>query len=160
MDDELKAVRDDASRDQLTPTTTPYTNATLKGPNESVGDLRCELAVDPRYGGEKGVIVTVSAWELDERQRELLAAGAHMRMSVWQHPIPPLALAIESPFCNCGSETIYVRAERAFACPNCGERVKTGEYESNAEIPRLESGDGQPEPPVPPDVRWDEPSLG
>jgi predicted RNA-binding Zn-ribbon protein involved in translation (DUF1610 family) len=135
----LEDFRDSQRRDQLVWIRTPYTNATLRGPEGTdVGDLPCELAVDPEHRS----VVTVSAWELDERQRALVAAGAHLRMSVWQHPIPPLALAIEAPFCNCGSVTIYVKNEGAFACPNCGERVKTGSYESRDEIPRLELPDG------------------
>jgi predicted RNA-binding Zn-ribbon protein involved in translation (DUF1610 family) len=135
---EIEELREGQRRDQLQWVRTPYTNAVLKGPSEDIGDLPCELALDPEHKS----VVTVSAWEPDERQRALIAAGAHLRMSVWQHPIPPLALAIESPFCNCGSVTIYVKNEGAFACPNCGERVKTGSYESRDEVPRLELPDG------------------
>jgi hypothetical protein len=44
-----------------------------------------------------------------------------MRMSVWQHPIPPLALAIEAPFCNaCEAPCIYVKSERMFVCATDG----------------------------------------
>ena len=120
---EVKALRDASAADQLTQTVTPFTNRVMHAPpgqEEEVGDLAVELAVDPLHRS----VVTVSAWELDERQRRLVAAGAHLRMSVWQHPIPPLALAIEAPFCgNCGGVTIYVKGESRFACPGCGERI-------------------------------------
>lgn len=100
---------------QLTPFKTPYSNALLRGPEGSdVGDLDVELRPD-----ERGQAVSASAWELTERQREWIAAGAHIRLSVWQHPIPPLAVAVESPFCpECGLEMVYGRAQREFRCIN------------------------------------------
>lgn len=118
----IKTLRDDASEAQLTPIKTPHSNAVLRAPEGAegdVGDLHCELAVDPGYQS----VVTVSAWDLDDHQRELIAAGAHVRMSVWQHPIPPLALAIEAPFCpNDGAQTVFVRSVKAFCCPACDPR--------------------------------------
>jgi hypothetical protein len=109
--------------DQLQQISTPHSNSVLRGPEGTdVGDLHCELARDPRYES----IVTVSAWELDDKQREWLAAGAHVRLSVWTHPTPPVAVAIEPPFCVCGSETIYVRSEKQFQCPRCGQPVEVG----------------------------------
>jgi hypothetical protein len=125
-DDRLKALRDAAERDQLAPTKTPYSNWVMKGPegSDDIGDLSVELAVDERYRS----VATISAWELDARQRELVAAGAHLRMTVWQHPIPPLALAVEAPFCEvCEMDMIYVRGERKFACPRCSIRLHPGD---------------------------------
>ena len=108
---------DQTAVSDLTPFKTPRSNAVLKGPAPDVGDLDCELSEDT-----SGQIVTVSAWAPDENQRAMIEAGAHLRMSVWQHPIPPLALAIEAPFCpNCGSGMVWVRGERVFACACDGE---------------------------------------
>lgn len=110
----MPLLRDGTEAAQIRQTETPFTNSTLKGPKDTdVGDLACELAIDPRTE----TIVTVSAWQPTAQQRAWLAAGAHLRMSVWQHPIPPLALAVESPFCSfCDSPTIFVKSEQAFAC--------------------------------------------
>lgn len=107
-------MREGREGEQLSPIVTPFSNSILKGPEDTdVVDLACELAIDP----EGGFTVTVSAWDLDERQRAWVAAGAHMRMSVWQHPIPPLALAVEAPFCPvCAAPCVYVKSEQAFVC--------------------------------------------
>lgn len=147
-------MRSGDERDQLAPVKTPFTNAVLRGPEgtDDIRDLHCELAVDPVYRTP----VTVSAWELDERQRELVAAGAHLRMSVWQHPIPPLSLAIEAPFCA-GSglahdpvSMIYVKSERRFACPACEYRLQPlaegSEPATAEEAERQVRGDFEPAP--------------
>jgi hypothetical protein len=116
---------------QLRPVETPAHNSMLKGPPDTdIGDLSCRVTKD-----EDEAVVTLSTWEPTEHQRELIAAGARLSMMVWQHPIPPLALGVEAPFCNCGTEMIWVKNERRFACPQCGERVQTGTYESNSDRP-------------------------
>jgi hypothetical protein len=101
---------------QLSSIKTPFTNSTLRGPAEDIGDLECELTVyTSEVTGES--ICTDSAWEPDEHQRDLLAAGAHIRLGVWQHPIPPLMVSLEAPFCDtCETSMVYVKAEGAFFC--------------------------------------------
>lgn len=137
-------LREGAAQDQLSPVKTPHTNAVLRGPEGTdVGDLDCELSIDPEYGS----FVNVSAWDLDVRQRELIAAGAHLRMTVWQHPIPPLGLAVEAPFCeSCDTMTIYVKSERRFACPNCRGRVRPGEIDPKTDAERRVREDFRPAP--------------
>lgn len=105
----------DYSEDQLQPMKTPHSNSVLKGPPDTdVGNLDCELGPD-----DDGHMVTASAWNLTQDQRNRIAAGAHLRMSVWQHPIPPLALAVEAPFCGaCDREMSW---DSRFFCetPDC-----------------------------------------
>lgn len=117
----------DYNQDQLRPISTPFCNSILRGPPDTdIGDLPVELIKEGPDGEEW--ICSASGWEMDERQRELVVAGAHMRMLVWQHPIPPLALAIEAPFCGeCTTQCIYVKSERAFVCPSvaCDRRGRS-----------------------------------
>lgn len=119
QDNRIPLMRDGDEGAQIEQTETPFSNSVLKGPEGTdVGDLACELTMDPHTE----TIVTVSAWQPDERQAQWLAAGAHLRMSVWQHPIPPLALAVEAPFCpSCEAPTVFVKSARVFACatPDC-----------------------------------------
>lgn len=104
---------EDYSRDQLKPVKMPYHNSVMRGPEGTdVGDLDTYISED-----ESGFVVTQSAWMPDERTRAMLQAGAHVRLSVWQHPIPPLAVAVEAPFCEvCETET-ELRFGR-FECPH------------------------------------------
>lgn len=130
----------DYNDDQLQPILTPFTNSVLRGPEGTdVGDLPCEL-IKEEVAGETWVS-TASGWELDERQRELVAAGAHMRMTVWQHPIPPLALSIEAPFCgSCTTQCVYVKSERVFACANQLCINRGADWMKTGSTPRLVSG--------------------
>jgi hypothetical protein len=110
--------------DQLRPFRVPPSNAVLKGPEGTdVGDLDCELVRDT----EEGFVVTISRWDLDQDLRAKLSAGAHIRLSVWQHPIPPLAVAVEHPF-HCGEEMIW--RDGQFVCGDCGEAICAGEHYS------------------------------
>lgn len=137
---EIPLLRPGAEGYYLDPIETPHTNATLKAPpgmEESVRPLRLELCLDP----DDRTLVSVSAWDLDDKQRDLIAAGAHLRLGVWQHPIPPLSLQIEPPFCDtCKAPKVYVRSEREFACAGaCPDRdPRFGEPGVPA------SGNGQP----------------
>lgn len=118
-------------RDQLRPTVTPQSNSVLRAPEgmDNCGDLHVELVPDD----DSRSVITCSTWTLDARQRALVAAGANMRMSVWQHPIPPLALSIEPPFCDsCGVLTVFVWSEGKFACPSCEKRVQHAEDDRDA----------------------------
>lgn len=88
------------------------------GPEGSdVGDLHCDL--EPyNEDGIKG-IKNHSGWKPDEAQVAMLAAGAHVRLSVYQHPIPPLAVSIEPPVCECHGEKMdfyFDGEEGSFTC--------------------------------------------
>jgi hypothetical protein len=95
----------------------PSNNATLKAPKgteERIGDLECELQRE-----DDGGVVTYSRWQMDDVTRAMIAAGAHMRMGVWQHPIPPLQLAVEGPPCT-GCEIERTWDGEKFVC-NVGD---------------------------------------
>lgn len=104
----------------LVPMKTPHSNAVLKGPTEDVGDLDVELCEDPQFHS----VVSDSSWGLDDEQRRRIAAGAHIRLSVWQHPIPPLSVEIEPPFCeSCGAAKVFIGASNEYACAGaCPDR--------------------------------------
>lgn len=75
----------------------------LKGPpGTEIGDLHCDLEPFVAYGAP--VTISHSGWQPSAEQVRMLASGAHVRLSVWQHPIPPLAVAVEPPICRCHSE--------------------------------------------------------
>lgn len=110
---ELSEIRPTYEGYQLKPSRTPHANAVLKGIDDDMGDLEVELCIDPEYKS----IASVTAWDLDDHQRELIAAGAHIRLGVWQHPIPPLSVGVEAPFCEeCQTQKIYVKASKGFFC--------------------------------------------
>lgn len=137
---DLKQLEIAPERDRLDPMQTPRSNIVMKGPDESVGDLHSELSIDTYYG-EKGVVVSSSAWDLDERQRELVAAGAHIRLSLWQHPIPPMAVSIEAPYCGCSSPTVWVRDAKHFRCPACGDITTVARTAPELELVKTDDND-------------------
>ncbi len=81
-----------------------------------IGDLHCDL--EPYVGVEgEPVVVNHSGWLPNEEQVMKLLAGAHVRLAVWQHPIPPLAVCVEHPICAChGDEMVWVG--ESFFCPH------------------------------------------
>lgn len=64
-----------------------------------IGDLHCDL--EPYFQGERPAVVNHSGWMPNEEQVKMLEAGAHVRLAVWQQPIPPLAVSVEPPVCDC-----------------------------------------------------------
>lgn len=72
----------------------------LYGPEGTdIGDLHCDL--EPYVEGDRPAIVSHSGWMPSEEHVKMMAAGAHVRLGVFQHPIPPLAVSIEPPVCSC-----------------------------------------------------------
>jgi hypothetical protein len=124
----------------LVPFETPHSNAVLKGPTPDVGDLPSELCVD-----ENNLVVNDSAWGLDDEQRRRIAAGANIRLSVWQHPIPPLSVEVEPPFCgSCKAAKVFVVATSEYACAGaCPDR---DERFGPAPVERVNGSDGPPTP--------------
>lgn len=95
-----KEETDDYPDHQLIPQKGGRYNEVLHGPpGTEIGDLPCEL--EPFMEDGRPFIVTHSGWRATPEQLVQLQAGAHLRMSVWQHPIPPLALGVEPPVCEC-----------------------------------------------------------
>jgi hypothetical protein len=125
----------------LVPFKTPHSNSVLKGPTEDVGDLDVELCEDPNFH----TVVSDSAWGLDDGQRRRVAAGANIRLSVWQHPIPPLSVEIEPPFCDsCEAAKVFVGATGEYACAGaCPDR---DERFGPAPVERVSGGEELPTP--------------
>lgn len=84
-------------------------------PGTDVGDLHCDL--EPYVEGEGQYVVNHSGWRPDEDQVAQLEAGAHVRVSLWTHPIPPMAVSIEPPVCQCHGEAMtFDRDELGYYC--------------------------------------------
>jgi hypothetical protein len=73
-------------------------------PGTDVGNLACDL--EPVQEGTSRFVVTHSGWRATDEHLAQLAGGAHVRLSVWQHPIPPLAVTVEPPVCGCHGESM------------------------------------------------------
>lgn len=83
--------------DQLSPVAMPYHNRVMKGPPGT--DIRdVSTYVGPDADGRHAM--TSLAYVLDDRQREMVANGAHVALQLWQVPMPPVAVLVEGPFCD------------------------------------------------------------
>lgn len=56
-----------------------------KGPTEEIGDLWCQRV-------RPGQIRVV--YELDDHDRELIAAGGRIELAMYSEPIPPISMAV------------------------------------------------------------------
>lgn len=83
----------------------------MHGPKGTdVGTLPVEFEPTLEFG--EPTTITHSGWMPNEEQQRQLSAGAHIRLSVWQHPIPPLAVGVEGPVCQChDQEMVWDRDE-------------------------------------------------
>lgn len=101
-------------QENLEPYEPVWANAVMHGPpGTDIGDLHCRIAAD-----EDGQVVTESAWQPNALQRQMVKAGANIRLAVWQHPIPPLAVMLEFPTCEvCEQTMVYVIDRAMFRCP-------------------------------------------
>lgn len=77
-------------------------------PGTDVGDLHCDLEpyFEASAPGEGPFLINHSGWMPSEEQVKKLEAGGHIRLSVWRHPIPPLAVSVEPPVCACHEEAM------------------------------------------------------
>jgi hypothetical protein len=99
---------------QLTPLKGGRYVTVLHGPpGTDVGDLHCDL--EPYMEGGQPAIISHSGWLPTEEQIRRLKAGAHIRLAVFQHPIPPLAVSVEEPVCACHGHPMTLAGE-AFVC--------------------------------------------
>lgn len=130
--------------DQLDPVAVPYHNRVMHGPpGTDVGDLSTWVGRD-----DEGYATTVSTWAPDSRLRELIAAGANVRLTVVQHPTPPVAVEVEPPFCELHREIkLWEEESRTFKCYHCA-----GDSDGDArgvpdDVRRdFSPGEGEPDP--------------
>jgi hypothetical protein len=101
--------------DQLLQGTYPPYDRVIHGPpGTDIGSLWIAVVAD-----EENHVVTMSSWDLDDRQRAMIAAGAHIRLSQWTYPIPPVSVAVEAPFCEChDAEMTFDPDQGGFHCPH------------------------------------------
>lgn len=115
---------------QLTPLKGGRYDEIIHGPpGTDVGDLHIEL--EPQiFEGKDPITVTHSGWFVSEEHLRQLEAGAHVRLSLWQHPIPPMAVSIEPPACECHGEAMtWSEEESNYYCSYLTtlDRSATGE---------------------------------
>jgi hypothetical protein len=104
----------DRHPDQLTATGAypPYNHVIHGPPGTEISSLWIGRGAD-----EGGKVVTISAWELDDRQKAMIEAGAHIQLAMWEFPICPVAMSVEGPFCEChGEEMLFSQEEGGFYC--------------------------------------------
>lgn len=104
--------------DQLTPVAVPYHNRVMRGPPDTnIQDVSTYVGPDP---GNPNLAVTALAFTLDDRQREMIAAGAHICLTISQVPMPPVAMLVEGPFCDVHQrEKVYAEASGRWLCEVC-----------------------------------------
>lgn len=102
--------------DQLVPVAMPYHNRVMQGPpGTDIQDVSTYVGPD----ASRQYAVTSLAYTLvDDRQREMIANGAHIVMEISQVPMPPVALIIEGPFCDLHQRE-KVWAEGSWHCESC-----------------------------------------
>jgi hypothetical protein len=115
---------------QLLQGTYPPYDRVIHGPKGTdVGSLWIEVNVD-----EDRHVVTASSWNLDDRQRAMVEAGAHIRLSMWEYPICPVSVAVEAPFCECHAEEMdYDEDSGGFHCRHLTNAGDTDASDSDAE---------------------------
>lgn len=85
---------------QLVPLQEGMYNFLFRGPPDTdIGDLHTAVQED-----EDGKAVVSSGWMPTTAQKAQIAAGAHIRVSLWTWPLPPMAVAVEPPICACHGE--------------------------------------------------------
>ena len=124
-----------------------YTEIIHGPPGTDVGDLHIEL--EPIvFDDQVPTTVTHSGWSPREDQVKQLEAGAHVRLSVWQHPIPPLAMSIEAPVCEChGDPMLWDPDDENFYCAHLTtlDQSATGEPARTALDQAHRDFEGQPD---------------
>jgi hypothetical protein len=121
-------------RDQLTQGTYPPYNRVIHGPpGTDVGSLWIEVNEDTQSEPGRRFVVTASSWDLDDRQRAMIDAGAHIRLQMWTYPIPPVSVAVEAPFCGCHDEEMVFNDDGGFSCRHLVEVGGDGDHDNDAE---------------------------
>lgn len=118
---------------QLTPLKGGRYTDIFHGPlGTDVGDLYCDL--EPYFEGEKPAIINHSGWLASEEQARQLEAGAHIRLSVWSHPIPPLAVSVEPPVCDhCDRPMVWDSDDCGYYCPDVQASGRAADPKAAAE---------------------------
>lgn len=114
---------------QLTPVKGGRYTTVLHGPpGTDIGDLHCDL--EPYMEGGRPAVISHSGWLPTEEQLRWLQAGAHIRLAVFQHPIPPLAVSVEEPVCECHGHPMAF-ADGMFVCRHTGPQPPTTKAEKS-----------------------------
>lgn len=117
MSDENEYDEHGYHQDQLKPGSHPPYNHVLHAPpgeEERIGSLWIELTADADRK-----VVTAASFDLEDRHRAMVAAGAHVRLQMWQHPICPISMSVEAPFCECHQEEMaFSEHDGGFFCPH------------------------------------------
>lgn len=146
MEDDLKptpyepqSARSEYPEHQLVPLKGGRYQRVFHGPpGTDVGDLHCDLepvgeVVD---GEQKTWVVNHSGWEPSDEQIAQLSAGGHIRLSVYMHPIPPLAMSIEPPVDADGSPMIWNQRLGAYVTAGLARNIEQRQGEMDAEDDR------------------------
>lgn len=80
--------------EKQTPVGKNFTYGPPKGQEDHVGSLDVRL-----QGDESGSAVATSAWKPSDEELKALNGGGTVTVSLWQHPICPLAVGVEAPVC-------------------------------------------------------------
>lgn len=109
--------------DQFTQGTYPPYDHVIHGPKGTdVGSLWIEVNFDTQSEPGKRLVVVASSWDLDDRQRAMIEAGGHVRLSMWTWPPPPVSVAVEGPFCDChAEEMLFNEHDGGWYCRHQGE---------------------------------------
>lgn len=102
---------------QLLPVKGGRYDKVFHGPEgEDVGDLHTDIEPIGHANGKIGMVVH-SGWMPNEEQVRQIEAGAHIRLSVWMYPIPPMAMSVEAPVCSChGAEMAWDSTDGGYYC--------------------------------------------
>lgn len=119
--------------EQLRPLKGGRYKTVFKGPpGTEIGDLHCDL--EPYIEGDRPAVINHSGWQPNEQQVAMLAAGGHVRLAVYQQPIPPLAVSVEPPVCTCHDlEMWWAPGARRFICQKEAEHAYAEAVDDRAE---------------------------
>jgi hypothetical protein len=69
----------------MRPIRTAKSNMTYIGPTPNIGDLPCERVPPDEIN---------STWAFDDKERDAIARGANIELSILGEPIPPVGLCL------------------------------------------------------------------
>jgi hypothetical protein len=78
----------------MKPVHTERSNFTYVGPTPDIGDLHCRVNRDPDATEIRSYSPVESVWWLTPDEREAIANGANIMLTVQQEPLPPVRLEV------------------------------------------------------------------